>query len=823
MADQDAARLERDESAAVPALRSGPIEVRPATRELLIDGQTVAIERRAFDLLVYLMRRADRVVDKDELWREVWQSRPVSESTLPQAVSRVRRVLGGSDSEACVATVYGVGYRFVLPVETVPAALPSSTTTQREPADNVGAASESPLRWPSAAFLLLMLALVVLAVWKPWRAGPAEGAVRVALLPVQIDGADAELEWVRYGVLPLFDRSLAEAGVISVDAAAVLATLRRYPETTDDEGQARLLRLNTGANRVVVPHLSRDAEGFRMKFRDVADPDGRWMLSLAGADVSVLAVAAGDRLSRSLSESLDRWQGAQRARRSLVTDDPFVNEAFVRGLDARLRGRFEEAVRFFETVLAAAPDLHEAKYHLSLVTRRLGRWDETERLHRELLAAAQEQGDIEMLAAVQSVSGTLAWRLGDPHSARQWYQESLANYRAQGNADYVASVTSNLGILAATQADYPEAESHFRAALAHYRQAGDRYNEATALKNLGNLASDQGRFEEAETVLLEALAIRQELELPLEVALTISVLADLAMARGRWTDALAHQERVIAAAQEHQSPLLEAQGHADLAAALRRLGRLQDARVAAARAHAVATALGNPASEAMAVQQQGHAEHDLGNFVRAGELYSQAASVYERIEQPLGRGHSLLALAASELAADRVDAAEAALASVVAITTSTPIPRLDAGIARARAEMAAARDDHVTAVAEMTRAYDLAKSGETVIEALDIGGRLGSLIINSMPGDDRLAKLAEELSDGAHASIEALAFLSRYQERRDPALALDLAERRRRLAGEGWRAKDEAELEALRRVVEAGKGRRPSGKGPGKGTEKADG
>jgi len=69
--------------------------VRPQSRELDVGGELVPIERRAFDVLVYLMRNAERVVDKDELLREVWGGRPVSESTIAQAVRRIRSVLEG--------------------------------------------------------------------------------------------------------------------------------------------------------------------------------------------------------------------------------------------------------------------------------------------------------------------------------------------------------------------------------------------------------------------------------------------------------------------------------------------------------------------------------------------------------------------------------------------------------------------------------------------------------------------------------------------------------------------------------------------------------
>ena len=41
-------------------LRSGEVSASPAVRELRVGDRTVAIERRAFDLLVYLMRHPDR-------------------------------------------------------------------------------------------------------------------------------------------------------------------------------------------------------------------------------------------------------------------------------------------------------------------------------------------------------------------------------------------------------------------------------------------------------------------------------------------------------------------------------------------------------------------------------------------------------------------------------------------------------------------------------------------------------------------------------------------------------------------------------------------
>jgi len=604
-------------------LRSRAVRVRPATRELLVDHEPVPIERRAFDLLVYLMRHPDRVVDKDELLREVWQGRPVSESTVAQAASRVRKALGGEPDD-WIATVYGVGYRFTAPVDAAADAPSDPSGPRRGGVRRAGA----PLL---GVVLVAVLIAVLAAAWVLDRPTAPE-ELRIAVLPVQNETNNAELDWVRLGVLPLIDRALDEGGVERVQTNQVLSTLSRYPDADDPAAQARVLRLNTRADRVLVPRLFVDDGGYRLEVAS-ADPALRDLdVQLQGDDVAVLAVAAG----ASLSESLSRWQGSKRARSGLVTDDPFINEAFARGLDARLRGQWEEAARYFDTVLAAAPELLDAKYHLALVTRRLGDWEYTEQLHAELMDAAREGNDPGMLATVQMASGNLAWRLGNKEDAERFYQQALTHFREHGNANYVANALGNLGILAATRAEYDLAEERMQAALEHYRAVGDGFNEATVLKNIGNLQADQGRYADAERTLLDSLEIRQRLELPVQIALTMSVLGDVEMARGWWAQALAHQQRVFETAERHDSPIMAIQALSDISAALRRLGRLEDAVANAADAYARATELGSPTNQAFALLQQGRAELDRGRSSVATELFERSARVYVDIDQPLG-------------------------------------------------------------------------------------------------------------------------------------------------------------------------------------------
>jgi len=53
-------------------LRFGCFEVQPEARELLVNGVPAKVGARAFDLLLALIERRDRVVSKDELLNLVW-------------------------------------------------------------------------------------------------------------------------------------------------------------------------------------------------------------------------------------------------------------------------------------------------------------------------------------------------------------------------------------------------------------------------------------------------------------------------------------------------------------------------------------------------------------------------------------------------------------------------------------------------------------------------------------------------------------------------------------------------------------------------------
>lgn len=97
-------------------VRFGRCEVRPASRELLVDGQPRRIQPRPFDVLVYLIEHRERVLSIDELLDAVWGRQIVQPSSLTVAINRIRRVLGDEAGEI-IRTHHRVGYRFAVALE----------------------------------------------------------------------------------------------------------------------------------------------------------------------------------------------------------------------------------------------------------------------------------------------------------------------------------------------------------------------------------------------------------------------------------------------------------------------------------------------------------------------------------------------------------------------------------------------------------------------------------------------------------------------------------------------------------------------------------
>ena len=119
----------------------GPFRLDPGECLLILDGKSVSLAPKAFEVLLVLVENAGRLVDKDDLMKRLWPGTFVEEANVAKHVSLLRRILSeATNGREYIETVPKRGYRFVAEVREVeepeagsqPQAIPGASLTGKK-------------------------------------------------------------------------------------------------------------------------------------------------------------------------------------------------------------------------------------------------------------------------------------------------------------------------------------------------------------------------------------------------------------------------------------------------------------------------------------------------------------------------------------------------------------------------------------------------------------------------------------------------------------------------------------------------------------------
>ena len=168
------------------------------TRYRISHGDTViSAEPKVFDLLVYLIRHRERVLSREELFREVWDGREVSDATLSNHVKSARKILGDSgELQNTILTIRGRGYQFIAPVAVIPESSVEERAQSPLPAPK-RVADPVVSKWRVPLIMTLAVLIAGLLAWGAigsWQARPAAELPYVVVVPFDVSG-DAPEAW----------------------------------------------------------------------------------------------------------------------------------------------------------------------------------------------------------------------------------------------------------------------------------------------------------------------------------------------------------------------------------------------------------------------------------------------------------------------------------------------------------------------------------------------------------------------------------------------------------------------------------------------------
>lgn len=768
------ASLQPPESICLATLRLSPAEQRLYGS----NGASVALERKAFELLCFLVAERARVVSKDELLQAVWGRSIASDSVVAQAVSKARRALaqGGGDAE-WIDVARGVGYRYVGPAEASPPIDAAQTI-----ASEVGSSRAPSRRWPTVAVVLALVAGAVGGAWWQNRAALRD-PLRIAVLPWRDDSGDSALEWAAAGLQGLLVDALAnDRRIEALPQGSVRSLLAARPDLVDAVAQADYLTAATGAEHVYAGRVARDGGELVVELIALGSRDSA-SARLSGRDAATLAVAAAGSVTQRLLPGFDP------ARPPPLSTIAFANEALARGIDARVRGRATQAVQHLRSAIDADPGLLAARYQLSLAQQALRDNPGWKQTLDALLELARLRGDRLHEGLALNGLGIHAWREARYPEAEALIRESLRRFDGPADALRSAAGIGNLGSLAAIQGRFDEAERELTRALAIFDAAGQRAEVARVSKNLGVMNVDRGRFQAGRALFEQSLALRQQLGLQRELADTLVSIGAADLALESPAAAEASLARAAAIFADHDDPLLESDALARLAQAQIAQGRLGEAADSAGRSLAAARTADNGAARGIAWLR-------LASIARLRGDIDGARAELERAEQALREakdGKGLLRATLDRIALDTADPGlRAALDAALTQARETGWRALEAEALSLRAAASEGRN----AGADHAAAFEVARAvGEPAL-ITRVACRYASF--DGAAGDHTQREAERRCIEAAARDPDAALLRARLARAAgDPSAAREWIERRRSLLGEAWTAADQRELDAF--------------------------
>jgi TolB-like protein/DNA-binding winged helix-turn-helix (wHTH) protein len=319
---------------------------RPA-RRLLRSGEPVPLTPKAFDTLLALVERRDRVVDKAELMGIVWPDSFVEEANLSQTIFVLRKTLGADPSgRPFIETVPRRGYRFAADVRADIAKLPAG-------------AEQSILSSSRAGWIAAVLVIVTALLWfgasrMRWWGATAARVESLVVLPFGNLSDDAEHDHLADSMTDALITSLGQISGLRVISRTSALTYKSTSKTVPQIAR----ELNVDA--VVEGTVQRAAGRVRMNLKLIQASTDRTLWAQSYERDPQSALELHNEIARTIASrtavTLTARESARLAETTRVK--PKAYEAYLKGRyfwNRRSEPDMRQAIENFEEALRQDP------------------------------------------------------------------------------------------------------------------------------------------------------------------------------------------------------------------------------------------------------------------------------------------------------------------------------------------------------------------------------------------------------------------------------------------------------------------------------------
>jgi DNA-binding winged helix-turn-helix (wHTH) protein/tetratricopeptide (TPR) repeat protein len=571
---------------------------------LVRNGTPLSLPPKTYEVLVALVGRAERLVEKDVLLKEVWPDTFVEEANVSRHIWALRQALG---DDALIETVPKRGYRFTAPARFVPPAARPDMVIERRTETRVvrhedtviepAAAAPPAARRRALAWSGLAAAAVLVAAGLWSTRDRAAAGVRDAILVADFENQTGD---------PTFDDVVRRGLTVQLEQSPILRV------AGDDRIRDTLRLMNRPANEPIRGAVAREVcqrEGFKaMLSGSIAMLGSQYVMSFAAEDCQTGEPIAREQVTAATTAGVltSLSDAAATLREQLGESLPSIaanNVPLARATTPSL-----EALKAYSSAMAirergGVPADAEA---LPLLKRAVELDPDFAAGHRTLAVAYGNRGEL----ALRRHHAARAYELRDRTSDLERL-EITALYHDAVTGD----IDKSLEIYSAWKRSYPhDPRPANNAAVRYHNEIGDMERalseiqeavrrsptNAFSLSNLAAALLANGRVDDAKAVLDDAVA--RHLIPPGHHSLYVIAFMrgdqagmerELELSRGtitearvwpRMREALAVRGQLRKWAEVGQQRAAASSGLAEQARVLLDVGRVDEARPLAARA-----------------------------------------------------------------------------------------------------------------------------------------------------------------------------------------------------------------------------------------------
>ncbi len=554
-----------------------------ATKELGSGNTVLSLSQQSYEMLLFLVQHPGQVFSKEDLIREVWKGRQVTNNSVDQCISKLRKTLTDTEPGIYIETIYGKGLKFAPDVTVISAANTSQTAINSDTELTRDSSLAPPVRSKRSitfytVLFLSMLALVFIATTK-WKK-EVQQTLPAPQPVLMIDDSGLSEAWT---LSPYLDHLFGYAN------AAIVKT--PDADTTTEEKQQYLQRQwRISPDLLAVSSRLEKSEGkylVTLTIRSSSQPDISRQFT-AGQFTRVVNDA-----SSWLAQQLHQGERITDIQ-PLIPDNSYLLEIYMRGLTAAKAGKIDKAVQLFELCLEEKPDFHLARLELADAISKQGKPQQALALldslpdfsdHPQLKVDSisiradifDTQGKyeaaknlylktIEKYADNPKVSlDNIRYNLSQTYTSLEEYDKALQGLEAleqqlseQKNPELLADVYRKMGSIQQTLGQLEKATENANKALELFSRLENLLAKSSVFNLLARIANHQSQYKKAEHYLQQALQINRTLGYKLGTGANLNELIYIQMVQGKFRKASALNEemRDIALEIDHTAMLL---------------------------------------------------------------------------------------------------------------------------------------------------------------------------------------------------------------------------------------------------------------------------